>query len=77
MSCPGMSETSPPPPCQMPASEFWSVPMPDSSLHIVVMACGPRADPDDDAAVGGDVAVGCEPRVDGAVEEQQPGALLW
>ena len=30
------SDTNPPPLCQMPACEFWSVPIPDSSLHIVV-----------------------------------------
>ena len=34
----GSSETSPPPLCQIPACEFWSVPTPDSSLHMVVMA---------------------------------------
>ena len=35
---PAMSETRPPPLCQMPASELSSVPTPDSSLHIVVSA---------------------------------------
>ena len=35
-----------------------------------------RVDADDDAPVGGDVAVGGERRVDRAVEEQQSGALL-
>jgi hypothetical protein len=35
---PGSSETSPPPLCQIPACEFSSVPAPDSSLHIVVIA---------------------------------------
>ena len=33
------TETSPLPLCQMPACESWSVPMPDSSLHMVVTAC--------------------------------------
>ena len=35
---PGMSETSPPPLCQTPASEFSSAAGPLSSLHIVVIA---------------------------------------
>ncbi len=35
---PGMSETRPPPLCQIPASEFSSVPTPDSSLHMLVSA---------------------------------------
>ncbi len=34
----GSSETSPPPLCQIPAWEFSSVPIPDSSLHMEVMA---------------------------------------
>ena len=34
----GSSETSPAPLCQIPAWEFSSVPTPDSSLHMEVMA---------------------------------------
>ena len=56
-------------------AEFSSVPTPDSSLHIVVMLAWPVLTADDDAAVGGDVAVGGEPHVDDAVQQQQAGAL--
>ena len=72
---PGMSETSPPPLCQMPASEFSSVPTPDSSLHMLVRRSARCAEADDDAAVGSDVAVGGERDVDDAVQQQQRGAL--
>ncbi len=35
----GPSDTRPPPDCQIPDIELWSVPAPASSDHMVVMLC--------------------------------------